>query len=725
MDESSINPFFEDAFVDCPDNLPGVTGVHAEAFRRIQALAERYYGRAEDANLKQGRLIRLMAPEAGYGKSHLLARLRDSLTGRISTFQLPFDRLRPVSWSMALSALIRQFCDSSPASEFSLFEQVSRAFLAQLIFDAADSQPHLLAGCPVDPHHLRMEYASLLSRNADPKLLQWLDKRADEMGKDASASFHRHWGLKSAEVVFWTRLFLDFNRGLAGELQRLGDGYDGDVKDRLLQLLRIITTNQPALLTVDGLDSLFESDSAGIALAEIIDSIRESVPRSTTVLSVNEDLWRSTFSAHLPSALKDRLESETICLHSLDAETAKELLLFRLRSTTIQDETALRFIQQVASKHRWKEGDYPLSPRRALREARVLWVKQIDSNPERRKPAGGTVRERPAGPPPLPRTQTTDSHRMGETAAPHESQTVGHEVERVEEGDFTGIDSIINDIRGSGKAVISERNERPFPSDDPSAATPFPEAPADYVSGFTAPSSSSVETASETMGFKAPLPSADWPGQSPRSSGNETKDKVSVRNFPGVTPLVEAVSPPPRPPLSRAEFTEIIQRRESELLTSSALTMDTTRIGNFIRRVGSQHTALAQTEERYAGSLSPCLHWKVRELSVIIGFESPRNIYFWNNLLQRSLASNRIEKLTAFSHPSDPFDPTLFDRFGFSPAVVRARVDIIEMNNRELAMIYATEETLNSFVNTPDAERAMQLATLHLDPLWRRMIQSL
>ena len=175
--------------------------------------------------------------------------------------------------------------------------------------------------------------------------------------------------------------------------------------------------------------------------------------------------------------------------------------------------------------------------------------------------------------------------------------------------------------------------------------------------------------------------------------------------------------------LTRATLEELLARREKEYLAGPALTLDLERLERFIRTVGRQHAALGQQEERYPSSRSVCLRWNVRGQSVLTGFESPRNVYFWNNLLQQSLASNRQEKIAAFSHHSEPFDPGLFSSFGFSPAVIRARIDVIEMNDRELAMIYAADLTLRELESTPEAEKATQLITLHLDPLWRRMIQ--
>ncbi|MEQ1842447.1 MAG: hypothetical protein ABL994_18765, partial [Verrucomicrobiales bacterium] len=175
--------------------------------------------------------------------------------------------------------------------------------------------------------------------------------------------------------------------------------------------------------------------------------------------------------------------------------------------------------------------------------------------------------------------------------------------------------------------------------------------------------------------------------------------------------------------LTRASLEQLLGEYERELLSGSALILDLDRLERFIRELGRQHTALGQQEERYPSSRTICLRWNARGQSVLTGFESPRNVYFWNNLLQQSLASNRKEKIAAFSHHSEPFDPSLFSSFGFSPAVIQGRIDIIEMNDRELAMIYAAEKILTEVKNLPGSENVIQWIALHLDPLWRRMIQ--
>ena len=169
----------------------------------------------------------------------------------------------------------------------------------------------------------------------------------------------------------------------------------------------------------------------------------------------------------------------------------------------------------------------------------------------------------------------------------------------------------------------------------------------------------------------------------------------------------------------------VLKSREEGLLENPSLRLDLEKVERFIRKIGVQHPGLSQSEERFPSSRTVCVRWNVRGESVLLGFESPQNVYFWNNLLQQSLASNRREKLAAFSHRTEAFDPGLFSSFGFSPAVARDRIDVIEMNDRELAMIYATDSIISESENTVEAPAAVQIAIRYLDPLWRRISKAI
>jgi hypothetical protein len=765
MDPRAENPFLDDLFVSRPGALPGVARIHRETFAKVAGAVESLARphRPLEAPVGLGRLFLLTAPGAGFGKSHLVERLRDQLGSLASPLALPFDRSRPATWPVALASALRQFSAAPASSErplLSPLDEFSRFFLSRLVLETLACGSMKPRDCPEDPMRLQSEFATLFSRESDSRVLSWVDKRSAELVRAADPGFSRRLGLGPAELAFWTRLFVDFNLRDEGGLDHLRGLSNGEARERLLQLLRVATDLRPALVVADGLDGFHRSETAGMEIADIVNGIREKVPRSVTLLSVNDDLWESVFARCLPSAWIDRLDVETLRLHPIGAEAAKELVQLRLSRVRVPWANANRFAERLAETRCWSEPDEPLTPRRALRQASELWTSEskeallreeeergyaslgeppMNSPIEHAAPFASLRREEdpviprsapaPAVPPlgpPLPEAwrsaSVPEATELTATEAP-----IPPSPKRVE-CDLAAIDSIINDIRGSGKTVVSESPELP-----PLApAAPFSEA---------APFASAQSFAPETA------PVAQVPGAAPFQAEPRTSPAASPPLSPAFAPVAAASVGAEAPAsffagfsrtpqrtgplegspaaLTRASFDRILAERERELLGGHGLFLDLDRLAKFVRSVGAKHPALAQQEERYPSSRNSCLRWSGHGHSVLVGFESPRNAYFWNNLLQQSLASNRKEKIVAFSHHTEPFDPALFSAFGYSPSVVRARVDLIEMNDRELAMLHAAERCLADYAGSGDEEQAYQLVTLRLDPLWRRIVQAL
>ncbi len=790
MDPTADNPFLDDIFVDQPDALPGVEGIHREAFERISAAVESLARprNPPDALVALGRIFLVAATGSGFGKTHLVARIREGLAGTASSLALPFDRSRPATWPVALASVLRQF---SPAgmgagvAAFGLLDEVSRFFLSRLVLETLACGSMNPRDCPEEPMRLQSEFATLFSRDSDSRILGWVDKRASDLVKCADPGFSRRLGLGPSELAFWTRLFVDLNLREEGALDRLRGLSNGEARERLLQLLRIATDLRPVLAVADGLDGFHRSDAAGMEVAEIATGIRERVPRSVVLLCVNDDLWESAFAARLPQAWIDRLDIETVRLHPIAAETATELVRRRLGRLRLPESEAADFAGRLAEKRHWSEADEPLTPRRVLREAAELWREEAakpfgrreGAEPDPFEPVAWTATAEdfsgfdalPRGedrvtpravsspiPPPLPEgwrfstPPTPAATKPAPDPAPAADPAPEPEPRpapvtasppppppkaepRSLESDLAAIDSIINDIRGSGKTVVSEAPERPLDLATTGAAKKVAGFDAEGAQvGPAAAESAMPAPAPETESKFEPEPvveaSAQDPVPAPSSPDSARKANEPPRSFfTGFTPDPPRATPfgGAGAPLNRASFERAVAEREDELLSGPGLVLDLERLAKFVGAVGSRHPALAQKEERYPSSRSACLRWNGHGHSVVVGFESPRNAYFWNNLLQQSLASNRQEKIVGFSHPSEPFDPALFAGFGYSPAVVRARVDIIEMNDRELAMVLATERTLREHESGADGEKACQFAILRLDPLWRRIVQPL
>ena len=769
------NPFSEDVFVDHPENLPGVARMHYQTFSKIvedvESLVIHSHESRDSAQL--GKTILVTAPRAGYGKSHLAARLRQHLRSAATTLTLPLDPSRPVAWPVGLSSILRQFYQETGtrSGANSQFEETGRFLLAQVVLSQIAGGNLNPNDCPADEARLRSEFVEIFSSESSPKMLAWIDKRASDLSREASPGFLRQLGLSRNELGFWIRLIIDFNLRGDGALDPLRGLSNGEARERLLQWLRIATFYRPILIVADGLDGFFRSETAGMEIAGMLTGIRESVPRSITLVSMNEDVWESVFENRLPSAWIDRITGETERLRPIDPESASEMIRQRLEKTNMNPVGIQRFLDRIETDHLWIDSETRLYPRGVIRQARDLWDsdaaafftiekteqasiediaekplseltdkvaffsalqedRPLPTQPEPEFGRGTPTHQQPPAEgftPPIPENRevsptaptrpipTANQNPFFQSAQPDAQQAdsdgspQGGTPLPPPADQLAGIDSIIADIRGTGNSVVSETqpisNEIPaFPS--PPVASP----PTTPLSSPTLPNPLENPSAAFQAGDLHVKPAA------PAGNGTQVKKPATAPVSPAtapIQPMPTDIAPPDIPTILREE--------EQRLQSGPALRLDLERLEHFIRSMGTLHPGLSQTEERFPSSRSVCLRWNVRSQSVLLGFESPQNVYFWNNLLQQSLASNRDEKIAVFSHDSDPFDPKLFASFGFSPAVTQGRIDIIRMNDRELAMIYAAESVYLRFVETPESNRAIQVITRHLDPLWRRI----
>ncbi len=695
MKQETRNPFLDDVFVADEARLPGVARIHHSAFERIVDSVESLVTPAEESTPADllGRLILITAPRAGYGKTHFVARLEKQVAPIATPVRLPFDPSRPITWPVALNSMIRQLGQIGPAREGSrsILEESGRFLLAQLVLSYRDEDSTLIQDCPIKKESLRNSYATLFSPEDDSGAFEWIERKGRELSYEASATLQKSVGLRRSELGFWTRLIIDHQSRGEAALAPLRGLSNGEARERLLQLLRIQSFYRPSLLLVDGLDGFFQSETAGLEIANLVTTIRESVPRSVMVICLDEDIWDSVFANRLPSAWIDRLCGETETLRSISPEAASELVRSRLEQTSITSQAADRFVEKLETEHLWIDSETKLYPRSVLQQARELWSQKAKEflstkNEEEQEPtslAGLTDKAAffealrddrplpPTTPPKEPKPEPTPERAIGNPffAAPERSSTEN----------LAGLESIIADIRITGKRVVSESN------------TP-------------APPVKSIEAGQLHL--------------RPTNSPAEQKEAS-----PTILSLQEESEN--GPPVSQQEIERQLRDAQKEIAEKATLDLDLNRIGSLLRRVGPTHKGLNQTEERFPSSQIPCLRWTVRSVSVLTGFESPQNVYFWNNLLQQSLSASEVEKIAAFSHSSHSFDPGLFSSFGFSPSVISGRIDIIEMNDKELSILYAADEVLTRYQGRPEEETAKEVITLFLDPLWRRISRPL
>src|SRR5690606_19433307 len=98
---------------------------------------------------------------------------------------------------------------------------VSRFFLSRLVLDALASGSVKERECPEAATRMQSDFASLFARDSDSKILNWVDKRSNDLARLANPEFSRNLGIGQSELGFWTRVFVDLNLREEGALDRL------------------------------------------------------------------------------------------------------------------------------------------------------------------------------------------------------------------------------------------------------------------------------------------------------------------------------------------------------------------------------------------------------------------------------------------------------------------------------------------------------------------------
>ncbi|NNE92024.1 MAG: hypothetical protein HKN23_10290 [Verrucomicrobiales bacterium] len=733
------NPFIDDVFVDNITALPGVPEIHNEPMSHCVRLFENLIRDGERGQHwgNSGRTILIASPRAGYGKSHLVGRLRSVTESLVAGITLPFDPSRTIGWPVMLASVLRQYREARCPQHVgcSLLDETARFFLSNVIQAAMAEGAVQERDLPESEVALRVQFRDVMAPDAGTKMIPWLRKRNPGISEAASRPMSSRWKLPARSVSFWTGLYLNHVDGIDDALEPLRGLSNGEARERLIQFLRIATECRPAAFVADHLDGFFGSDTAGMAIAEILTSLRTEVPRSLTLLCLNEDVWQSVFEKRLPSAWLDRLTGEPATLGGIGAASAKMLISARMQAMGFSRDKSEQFALRLSQKARWESPESPvLYPREVIRAARQSWDQigtQVMNQPEPmssapkpepqvqapvQAPAPGIAslfqptqptENSSVEPPANPIASQMDAHRTGQKTAPANQPPTPQSPPVTEPPrnppqpaqpapdlppietppsparNLTEISSIIDEIRGAGTRSVSETDlPKQFQAGDLQVTNLRPDvAPA-------------------------------------------KQEQADDQNSPSLQPLPSTA---PVQPVWADDPEQHLQDLEMELLTSDSgpKPWNLNRIGQLIREVGRQYSGVAQVEEAVPGSRDGCLRWTVKNQIVMLGFESPRNVAFWNTVLQRAIAASGSAKVTVLSHQSDPFDARSLASFGVDQATAMRYIDVVELSEGDVALLYASERFLAESDAAGHAEAAIAMIARRLDPFWRRLARPL
>ena len=736
--------------------MPGVAEVNAvplsRCMRAIDALlhsSEQPAVGEPDAWGSAGRTMMVASPRAGYGKTHLVARLREATQGAVTVVPLQFDVVEPVSWRGLLRRVLRHFetaamplsVSGGAGAGHSLWQETGRRFFAEAYL-AVDAGEGLDEGAPmIDAEVLRREYVRAFSPETASKLRDWVLENSYHLGEAAAPQLGERWRIDGQALATWVDAFKRSTLEAAPDDERAAilrslvpaDGPHGEAlaKVRLGELLRLAATCRPLVLVVDHLDGFFGRDDVAMPLANIIASLRTMLRRGVTLLCLNQDVWESVFEGNVPSALIDRLSGESAALGAMSVAQAGALVRSRLHAAGIDAAKANEFLQVLAKREGWKGGEMPdmaLYPRTVLRRASLAWERLV----ERVEASAASITEdKPATPVSRkPEPAVTTDTAVGSPA----KANVAHSDDRM-----TDLDAIVNEIRSGGARAVSEgpsagaeaaisAGQRGVPPrtnghhnghghghvSPPTAPAAAPAAAAGsgdkVVSGATSPPAGGAAGAAAS-----PAASTATATAAATATATATAAPVGAK-------AATALSP----------FEAELRRRVAEKRgRGQKLPWLVVKLERLVNQVGANFPAVGQSIA-LAGA-SEFTRWTIRDRAVLLGFGAHQDDGFWRRLLKRAadlqaFTTNqfgpREVKVVAFTAASEPLDRSVW-LSDLSVGEAAKLIDTVVLHNDDLALLYAGDDMIREAVGTDNFEATVRFVARRMDPFWRRLTRPL
>jgi hypothetical protein len=705
------NPFRDDVFAPGISALPGITDIHGEALNRClkafeTLLADR--GTAQTSWGGSGRTLLIAAPRAGFGKSHLVGRVRAVTESLIAPVALPFDPARPVGWDTMLVSVFNQYRSSRCPQHRSgsLFEETARFFQSLTVRYAIERGVVDQKEIPENESAIRLQFREVFDPKSGNRLVPWLTKRSPEIMDGVAGPLCARWGLEFDDLVFWNRFFQDATKPKTTAFEQFRSISVAGARDRLGQFLRVASDCRPIAFIADNLDGFFGSDTAGMRIAEILTELRFLVPRSVTLLCLNQDVWASVFEGKIPTAWIDRLTGEATALRGVSADDGVALLRARLLATgwnAAETEIWLRHHHESCLRSDFAGG--ALFPREILRNAARAWERQ----PLESKATDGFTA--PTPPPARPASAAT-------SAVPHPLDSVTSFFTHRSADDQSSSNQAKNVFSATEAAAAGAH----FVPTDPSRQSP-PSAPSRPAARVDDPSA-----AARAAGIDPShgLPNIDAIIAEIRGAGARSfsEGPGSGSASPAVSRTPAPAAPPSAADIAQRQLEIRLHQLENEAANNGGRALDwqPRRVERLIRAVGEHFPAVGQTVEPIQGQA--CLLWSVRGAAVRIGFEAPEHFSFWSQVLDRAITTGTgaPSKVVLFSHPSAPFDQQALAAMGAGIGAAPSRhVDTIELNDSNLALLYGAERFLSEAYQGGFSERAIRIVAKRLDPFWRRL----
>ena len=319
-----------------------------------------------------GRVILLRSPRAGFGKTHLLERLRSRLSVSHSFFPLEPVLGRDLNAESIIGSVMRNLVRPvTKGDDLTVLDVVIRRVLAialEPLVKSGDvpsqdkaSALESLRKNPVetfdfyDPDAITAQWALSNFHLLQPRLVYELCAitSADTRAVSWWVSCLFSYSAGSLDGGDRAKIFLDeVMEGGAAEL---------DHYEKLLALLSLVGLVVSPVLVLDEVEGYYGNPEAGLQVCGFLNALHQAVDNLSVIISTNNDIWETAFKPRLSGGLKDRITDFVVDLKPLPKGLA--LLLLKQR-----DEAFVEYLK--------KEIDFDLGvtySRGLIKRSAELW----------------------------------------------------------------------------------------------------------------------------------------------------------------------------------------------------------------------------------------------------------------------------------------------------------------------------------------------------------------
>jgi len=315
--------------------------MNQEVFQRMANAIEHRGDRAGLGRSDKPVLL-LTAPRAGYGKTHLLGRVAGTVESRVVAVPLVFRAGMEVMWtgvSQEAVEVLRHLPGKTPG--WSRLREVCAGIVASMVLRLIRDGRLPCANKEQAIRVLSADPADLFQQGTKARMIgDWLSTHYPQLRKPLIELAE---ALPDAGAMDgWVdALFAAAHDGSMASLESVVM-LAGGSQAAFVRWLRLATLWRPVVLFVDHLNGFYRQDQSGLRVATMLLELAE-LEGVNVFLSVNQDVWQSTFAPHLPSALQDRLTTAQFMLSGLSAADAADLLQLRLRESQVPEAETQRF----------------------------------------------------------------------------------------------------------------------------------------------------------------------------------------------------------------------------------------------------------------------------------------------------------------------------------------------------------------------------------------------